>query len=66
MNKFVLEILAFILLCLAVFGLLHQQLTTSDSLFDLSDMMNHESLVACLVVSAIALVVGKYLGKIGL
>ena len=66
MNKFLLEILAFLLLCLAVLGLVHQQLTTYDSLFDCREIMNHESIVVCLVVSAIALLVGKYLGKLGL
>ena len=66
MKKFVLEILAFLLLCMAVLGLVHQQLYTCDAWFDWGEMLNHESLVACFVVAAIALVVGKYLGKIGL
>ncbi len=66
MNKFVLEILAFILLCLAVLGLVHQQLTNCDPLFDWREIVNHESIVVCLVASAVALIVGKYLGKLGL
>jgi hypothetical protein len=66
MKKFVSEILAFLLLCVAVLGLVHQHLFTCDNWFDWSEMLNHESLIACCVVAAIALVVGKYLGKIGL
>ena len=66
MNKFILEVLAFILICLAVLGLIHQQLTTCDPLFDLHEIVNHESIVICLVASAVALLVGKYLGKLGL
>ena len=57
------EILAVILLILAVLGLIHQQLTSSDVWFHFRQLKNHETIVACCVVGAIALVVGKYLGR---
>ena len=65
-NKFVLEVLTFVLLSMAALGLIHQQLTTSDPWFDFHEIVNHESVVICLIASAISLLVGKYLGKLGL
>jgi len=58
------ENLAFMLLCLAVFGLFHQHITTGVW-FDYRQLWCHEDFIACAIVAAIALVVGKYLGKIG-
>jgi hypothetical protein len=66
MRKYIIEILAVTLLGLAVFGLIHQQLTTSDVWFHFRQLGNHETIVACCIVAAIALVTGKYLGKFGL
>ena len=57
------EILAVILLILAVLGLIHQQLTSNDVWFHFHQLKNHETIVACCIVGAIALVAGKYLGR---
>jgi len=57
------EILAAVLLCLAVFGLVQQQLTSNDVGFNWRQFWHHEPLIACCFVAAIALVVGKYLGR---
>jgi hypothetical protein len=66
MKKHIIEILAVILLVLAVFGLIHQQLTTNDVWFQFQQLGNHETIVACCLVAAIALVAGKHLGRLGL
>jgi len=63
MKKYLVETLAVILLGLAVFGLVHQQLNTNDVWFNLREVANHEAIVACFVIAAVALVVGKYLGR---
>ena len=55
-----------VLVVLAIVGLIHQQLTTSDVWFHFGQLRNHETIVACCIVGAVALVVGKYLGKIRL
>ncbi len=65
MNRFVLEILAFIALCLAVFGIFHQHITTGVW-FDYYQLWCHEDFIAVCIIAAIALMIGKYLGKIGL
>lgn len=57
------EILAVIFIILAVLALLHQHFTTSDAWFHLRQLKNHETIIACCVVAAIALVAGKYLGR---
>jgi hypothetical protein len=64
--RFLPEILAVIMVVLAILGLVHQQLTTSDVWFHLGQLRNHETIIACCIVGAVALVVGKYLGKIRL
>lgn len=66
MKNFIPEILAVVLVVLAIVGLIHQQLTTSDVWFHFGQLRNHETIVACCIVGAVALVVGKYLGKIRL
>jgi len=63
MKKYLVETLAVILLIMAVFGLIHQQLNTNDVWFNFREVANHEAIVACFVVAAVALVVGKYLGR---
>jgi len=65
-RNFIPEILAVILVVLAVLGLIHQQLTTNDVWFHLGQLKNHETIVSCCIVGAIALVAGKYLGRIRL
>jgi hypothetical protein len=49
--------------CLGVLTLVHQQLTNNDPWFDWRDFWHHEPLAACAFVAAIALMVGKYLGR---
>jgi len=58
------EVLAVVFIFLAAFGLIHQQLTSSDVWFHFGQMRNHETIVACCIVAAIALLIGKYLGRI--
>ena len=57
------EILAAILFCLAVLLLFHQRLFANHVWFSWQEFWHHESVIACCVVAAIALVVGKYLGS---
>jgi len=62
--KWLPEILAVILMILAVPGLIHQQYATNDVWFHFHRLKNHETIVSCCVVAAIALVADKYLGKL--
>ena len=57
------EIIAALLLALAVFGLVHQQMTSNDVWFHLRQLRNHETIVSCLIAAAIALLTGKYLER---
>jgi hypothetical protein len=57
------EILAVILLILAALGLIHQHVVLNDSWFSFYQLKNHETIVSCCIVAAIALITGKYLGK---
>jgi uncharacterized membrane protein len=57
------EILAVILLVLAFLGLVHQQLVSNDVWFHYQQLKNHETIVSCFVIAAVALVAGKYLGR---
>jgi hypothetical protein len=57
------EILAVICIILAVAAVLHQHFTTHDYWYDFSEVKNHEAIIACLVVAAVALLVGKHLGR---
>ena len=55
------EIVAGILLCLAVALLVHQQLISNDVWFNWQQFWHHEPVIACCVIAAIALLAGKYL-----
>jgi len=57
------EILAVLLLLVAVFLLIHQQLTSGGVWFNWQQFLHHESFIACSFVAAIALLAGKYLGR---
>ncbi len=64
MKKYVPEILAVLSLCSAMLVLVHQQLTsTCDTWFHFQEIHSHEVLASFCVVAAVALVIGKYLGK---
>ncbi|OGO21431.1 MAG: hypothetical protein A2144_03205 [Chloroflexi bacterium RBG_16_50_9] len=63
MKNHVVEIMAAVLLCLAVLVLVQQQITTDDVWFNWHQIKNHESLAISLAVAAAALLVGKCLGK---
>jgi hypothetical protein len=59
------EIIAAILICLAIFLAVHQQIISDDRWFNLGQMWHHETLIAAFVFGAACLIVGKYLGKSG-
>jgi len=56
------EILAGVLMVIAVVVVLHQHFKYHDIWFDLWQIKNHETLILSCVIAAIALLVGKYLG----
>ena len=47
---------------LAVFGLIHQQLTSDDVWFNMGQFWHHESGIAIAFFCGLALIVGKWLG----
>gem|GEM_PF-2553318 len=57
------DIFAAISFCLAMFLLVHQQLTT-NVWFSWQQFWHHEPLIACGFVAAIALLIGKYVGRL--
>jgi hypothetical protein len=57
------EILSVALVWLAVIVIVHQQLFTNDVWFNFGQIWHHEPIIACLLVAAVALVLGKHLGK---
>ena len=57
------EILAVVLVCLALFLAIRQQIISDDRWFNLRQMWHHETLIAAFVFGAVCLIVGKYLGK---
>jgi hypothetical protein len=57
------EVLAVMLLWLALILLVHQRLFRNGVWFDFGEFWSHEALIACCIVAAIALVIGKYLGR---
>jgi hypothetical protein len=57
------EILAGILILLAVFLVIHQQLFSVDSWFNFQQLWHHETLIASFIFMAIGLILGKYLGR---
>jgi hypothetical protein len=58
------EILAVIFLLMAIFLTIHQQLFSNDAWFNFQQLWHHETLIACFVFAAVALVLGKYLGRL--
>ena len=66
MKNCVPEILVVVLVILAGLSLIHQQLATSDVWFHFGQLKSRETIVACFIVGAIALVAGKYLGRVRL
>jgi len=56
------KILAGVAFALGIFGLVHQWFITGG-LFDWSQFLHHEPLIACCFVATIALVVGEYIGR---
>ena len=48
---------------LAVFLIVHQLLYRNDGWFNFQQLWCHETLIACFIFAAIALVAGKYLGR---
>ena len=64
-KKYVTEGTAVIGFCLAIIGLIHQQIVSNDVWFHFRQMRNHETIVACCIIGALALLAGKYLGKYG-
>jgi hypothetical protein len=63
-TKYIIEILAVVFLCLAVLLMIHQQLTnTCDVWFHVEEIASHEVAASFCIVAAVALVIGKYLGK---
>jgi hypothetical protein len=65
MKKFVPEILALLLLGAAVAVLVRQQVVTHcPTFFHLEEIHSYEALASFLVVGGVALVIGKYLGRL--
>ena len=64
MRNRVPEILAVIALVLALVGLLHQIFASTEAWFSWQQFWHHESLIVVCVVAAVALVAGKYLGRL--
>ncbi len=64
MRNHVPEILAVIALVLALVGLLHQIFTSEEAWFSWQQFWHHEPLIIVCVVAAVALVAGKYLGRL--
>jgi hypothetical protein len=63
-KKYLVEILAVLALCLAVVVLVHQHLVSSCPIwFHTEEIFNHEAAASFCVIAAVALVIGKYLGK---
>lgn len=56
------ETLAGIFILLAIFGLVHQKVATSDGWFNWTQFWHHESLVVLCFGVATSLIVGKYAG----
>ena len=64
MKKYLPEILAVVLICLAVLVLVYQRVATSCTIwFHVSDIMSYEVAASFCVVAAIAVVISKYLGR---
>ncbi len=63
MKSDLVEILATLSFCGAIFLLIHQQLTTNDAWFNLREFWHHESFIAISLVASVALLAGKYLGR---
>jgi cytochrome bd-type quinol oxidase subunit 2 len=59
------EILAVIALVLAVAALIYQHFVCSTGAwFDWPQLWHYETVIVCCIVAAIALVAGKYLGRL--
>jgi hypothetical protein len=57
------EVFAFILICVAIFLIIHQQILSNDRLFNLHQMWHHETLIATFLFGTVCLIIGKYLGR---
>jgi hypothetical protein len=65
MKKYVPEILAVLSLCSAVLVLVLEQLTSACPIFfHFEEIHSHEALASFLIVGGVALIIGKYLGKL--
>ena len=58
------EVSAFILICMAIFLFIHQQITSDDGWFSIHQIWHHETLIVAFVFGAVCLIVGKYLGRL--
>ena len=58
------EILAVVALALSLGALVYQHFATEDGWFEWEQFWHYESFIAMGIVAAIALVAGKYLGRL--
>ena len=64
MTRYITEILAGLFLCLVAFFVVREHFTnTCDHWFHFEDLMSNEVAASLCAVAAVALVIGKYLGK---
>jgi hypothetical protein len=64
MRHYVPEILAVIALILSVSALVYQHFASKGAWWDWPQFWHYEPFIAMGIVAAVALVVGKYLGKL--
>ncbi len=64
MRSYVPEILAVIALILSGSALVFQHFASKGGWFDWPQLWHYETFIVCGVVAAVALVVGKYLGRL--
>ena len=62
-REHIVEILSGFAVALAVFGLVHQRLSTQAGWFSWEQFLNHEALIVVCLISAAGLLLGKYLNK---
>lgn len=65
LQRYLPELIAAVFVGLAVILAMHQRFFTNDGWFHFRQVVHFETIIACCIAGAIAVVAGKYIGKSG-